>query len=302
MKVVPQAFLENPAIKKILVDGLCTVLSKQVDQPGEQQERYLSAHALTLIKSGILRIELPGGDWIQVPENHLVFLPKGLYMVTDLLPAKAPFEATVFFVDDQLLAEYENSGFRAFGAIKGESAADLNHSKTELPLLIPVENGLQKFVTNLLDLYDQDGDRHDAITRPKLLELLHLLGQGGFGIEFNSRVAALRQREKKSLVEFMQENYTKPLKIEDFAYLTGRSVSTFHRDFKGRFGTGPKQWLIGQRLDKAKILLSNSNMQVQEVAIAVGYENIPHFIKSFRRKFEISPGQFSMQQRSAAAF
>ena len=48
----------------------------------------------------------------------------------------------------------------------------------------------------------------------------------------------------------MQKNFDKPLKIEDYAYLTGRSVSTFRRDFKASFSMTPQQWIKEQRLDK----------------------------------------------------
>ena len=70
----------------------------------------------------------------------------------------------------------------------------------------------------------------------------------------------------RSLVEFMESSYHKPLKIEDFAYLTGRSVSTFHRDFKARFNSSPKQWLIDRRMEKASRLLAAGSMKVAEVA------------------------------------
>ena len=96
----------------------------------------------------------------------------------------------------------------------------------------------------------------------------------------------------------MLANYTKPLGIEDYAYLTGRSLSSFRRDFKSRFGVSPKQWLIDNRLEKAKeILQADGKATIIGVALQVGYENIPHFIKAFHRKFEITPKQFLIQQR-----
>jgi AraC-like DNA-binding protein len=96
----------------------------------------------------------------------------------------------------------------------------------------------------------------------------------------------------------MLANFGKPLNIEDYAYLTGRSVSTFNRDFKRLFTISPKQWLMEQRLEKAKSLLAINNTSVSDVAFESGYENISHFIKAFHKKFDISPKQYLIQKRN----
>lgn len=97
----------------------------------------------------------------------------------------------------------------------------------------------------------------------------------------------------------MLANYSKPLSIEDYAYLSGRSLSTFRRDFVNQFGVSPKQWLIEKRLDRAHELLSANHTSVSHVALEVGYENISHFIKAFHKRYAISPKQFLMQRRKA---
>ena len=100
--------------------------------------------------------------------------------------------------------------------------------------------------------------------------------------------------KKRNVKSFMKENYDKPLKVEDYAYLTGRSMSTFRRDFKAYFDTTPQQWLKEQRLEKALILLSKQEMSVTEVAYEVGYENISYFIRAFKDKAGLSPKQYML--------
>ena len=98
----------------------------------------------------------------------------------------------------------------------------------------------------------------------------------------------------------MNENYLKPLSIEDYAYLTGRSVSKFYRDFKSQFKNAPKQWLIDKRLEKAYQLLSiKTQSTISGIAAEVGYENIPHFIKQFRKKYGTTPKQLLIEKRKA---
>ena len=95
----------------------------------------------------------------------------------------------------------------------------------------------------------------------------------------------------------MLQHFEKPLDIADYAYLTGRSISTFQRDFKSKFASSPKQWLIEKRLQKAAQLLKQTSASVTEIALKVGYDNVSHFIKAFNKKYGNSPKQYQIDSR-----
>ena len=76
-------------------------------------------------------------------------------------------------------------------------------------------------------------------------------------------------------------NYDKNFTVTDFANLSGRSLSTFNRDFKRKHGQTPKQWLIKKKMEKAKVLLSEG-MNVTTCAIEIGYSNVSNFIKAYK--------------------
>jgi len=94
----------------------------------------------------------------------------------------------------------------------------------------------------------------------------------------------------------METNFDKPLKIEDYAYLTGRSLSTFRRDFKAYYDSTPQKWLKEKRLDKAIHILTKKEISVTQLAYQVGYENISYFIKEFKSKFGLSPKQYLLSK------
>jgi len=87
----------------------------------------------------------------------------------------------------------------------------------------------------------------------------------------------------------MEDNYLSNLKISDYATLTGRSDSSFNRDFKRLFGTTPKKWLITKRLSKSHKLLRNTNLNVTQIAMEVGYENVSHFIEAYKKRYGMTP-------------
>ena len=55
---------------------------------------------------------------------------------------------------------------------------------------------------------------------------------------------------KLDLVEFMEQNYWFNLSLEKFGYLTGRSLTTFKKDFSKAFGSTPGKWLTRKRLNR----------------------------------------------------
>jgi AraC family transcriptional regulator, exoenzyme S synthesis regulatory protein ExsA len=288
MKVLPQSFFDNHSVQKLLVDGLSCIIYKEVVEATLQKEGYVSTHALTLVLQGQLKVENDFAGSAIVQANEMIFLPKGIYMVSDVLPGPHPFVALVFFFDEGLIDEFIQT---------------LNHD-TKSPkctpnLIIPYTAPIRSYTETLLQLYKNTSNNHHKITRAKLFELLHLLSIGVRGEAFIHTLLRLKMKAKRNVKDFMLANFYKPLSVEDYAYLTGRSLSTFNRDFKRQFGVSPKKWLVDKRLERAHELLA-SNHSVSEVALEVGYEDFSHFIKVFHKKFGISPKQFHIQKRSEA--
>ena len=90
----------------------------------------------------------------------------------------------------------------------------------------------------------------------------------------------------------MSENFLYNLKIEEFAKLCGRSLSGFKRDFKTTFNTTPSRWVKSKRLEHARALLSESNLNINQICYDCGYINSSHFIKSFKEKYNIPPQKY----------
>lgn len=283
MRVVPQAFYQHPNIENILTDGLSCVFLKNVTQRDVQNQRYMAAHALSLVLNGSLQVETADGELAVAHKNQIIFLPKGLYMVSDIIPENESFEAVIFFFDQDLCDEFLAS-----------VATDYVETSSR-QLIMKYDDNLKLFTNTLLALYSGKGQHQ--FTKPKLLELLHLIRLSSKGDQFIAKLQDLKKRSKKNIKAFMQENFDKPLDIEDYAYLTGRSISTFRRDFKSNFNISPKKWLIKNRLSKASSLLKEESSSVRVIASQVGYENTSHFIKAFQKEFNISPKQYQLSHR-----
>jgi len=74
-----------------------------------------------------------------------------------------------------------------------------------------------------------------------------------------------------------------------FAYLTGRSLATFKRDFDKIFHISPNRWLQQRRLQEAFYLIKEKGRKPSDVYIEVGFENLSHFSYSFKQNFGVTP-------------
>lgn len=94
---------------------------------------------------------------------------------------------------------------------------------------------------------------------------------------------------KIDLENFMVKNYQFNVSLERFAYLTGRSLATFKRDFKRIFFESPSKWLQQKRLNAAYELMLSKKLKASDVYLEVGFENLSHFSYAFKNHFGFPP-------------
>jgi AraC family transcriptional regulator, exoenzyme S synthesis regulatory protein ExsA len=99
---------------------------------------------------------------------------------------------------------------------------------------------------------------------------------------------------KLDLADYMQKNYSFNIPLERFAYLTGRSLATFKRDFQKAFNTTPQKWLLEKRLKEAHYQIAEKNKKPSDVYLEVGFENLSHFSRSFKQFFGYNPSNIEM--------
>lgn len=88
----------------------------------------------------------------------------------------------------------------------------------------------------------------------------------------------------------MRKNFMFNVSLNRFAYLTGRSLATFKRDFeKFFFLTSPSRWLQQQRLAQAYHLIREKGRRPSDVYLEVGFEDLSHFSFAFKKAYGIAP-------------
>lgn len=88
---------------------------------------------------------------------------------------------------------------------------------------------------------------------------------------------------------FFRENLEGPLEIKELMRELPMSYSKFRKLFKELTGEAPHQYHLNLRLDKARELLSTTNLNVSEVAYNLGFDSVFYFSKLFKNKNGLSP-------------
>ena len=96
-------------------------------------------------------------------------------------------------------------------------------------------------------------------------------------------------------VHYFNENYTKPISIEQYAEEHLMSVNWFIHSFKSVMKVPPMQYISSLRIAAAKGYLENSNKSIAEIAAAVGYENALYFSRIFKKRTGMTPSEYKQR-------
>ena len=279
LEVLPNALYSLSNINVLLRNKESSILYKVLSTNLINKEMYISSIAILYILNGKQIISNYDGDKVILEKGQMIYLSKDMYLVSDFVTDKDQFEALIFFMDDTFIEKNTRPGQRS----------ENTETSNDKIRTIQANEQIEKYIHSLISVYS-NSDNSNKILDLKLMELLSLIELQNEGLDFLSLFYSYSSPGKKrDIVEFMKIHYLKNLKIEDYALLTGRSISTFIREFKKIYKTTPNQWLIEQRLKKAHDLLMNTGMNVTETAFEVGYENVSHFIKAYKTKYGHTP-------------
>lgn len=94
------------------------------------------------------------------------------------------------------------------------------------------------------------------------------------------------------VLEWATKRLGTPLTVADLARRGNTSPRTLARWFQTEFGTGPGQWLLGQRVDAARELLESGDMPVEAIARKVGLSSALNLRRHFRARLGTTPSAY----------
>ncbi|HEY9664341.1 MAG TPA: AraC family transcriptional regulator [Allocoleopsis sp.] len=106
---------------------------------------------------------------------------------------------------------------------------------------------------------------------------------------------ALDAVKLKQIQDYIEEHLAENIAIEDMAALVPMSQFHFARAFKAATGETPHKYLIQRRMERAKVLLTVTQLAIAEVAYRVGFSSQSHFTTHFRKATGVTPKDYRLQ-------
>ncbi|BCG60015.1 AraC family transcriptional regulator [Paenibacillus sp. URB8-2] len=276
---VPHDLAREPYNQGVLKMKGLSVVESCTFTKGLKGTMFLEDHLLLFVLDGSYTVRFGSQEYI-VRKNEMVLLQKSIMIEYEKSGEEGSgyaLDYMMFFLKEELLTEF----------IK---MADLesNHPSALVPVSVKAVN--ERLINYIYSMkpYFKDADNiRDGLIKVKLLELLFDVADADE--QFLYQFLQLKRTKRKSVTEVVEENITNPVSLNDLAYLSGRSLSAFKRDFQAIFNTSPLRWIRNRRLDIAKEMLLLTSLSVTDVCFSTGFESVAHFSKVFKERFGVSP-------------
>ena len=146
---------------------------------------------------------------------------------------------------------------------------------------ISIQNLVENLIFSLL--YDTPNRRKVSQMTMTLL-FLQLLGH-------TDKLVWDSQEEILQVLRYVDEHYVDG-SLHEAAALLHSDVSSLSREIRRKSGKTYTELVQEKRLNQAAFLLRTTDRKVEDIALAVGYENISYFHRIFRKEYGVSPRQF----------
>lgn len=240
-------------------------------------EAFITDHIFSYILSGSHQVwmgdrkfNFKAGDLRLFKRNQLCRYVKS--------SGDAGFKSVAVHIDRQTLTEMSSAyQLHAEDTYNGEGSILLGTS----PLL-------RSYVDSLIP-YLQINAQDENIVSLKTKELVLLLINAKPGLK--NMLFEFSEPGKIDLEAFMNSHYRYNVSINRFAFLTGRSLAAFKRDFASLYHISPGKWLLQRRLQEAHVLLLEKKHRPSEIYLDLGFEDFSHFSFAYKRAYGYAPSQ-----------
>jgi len=248
---------------------------------------------ICVIAQGAKRVLL-GDDTYEYDAHHFLMTSVDLPTVVQVIKAsrEKPYLGLILRLDQreisQLMVDSNLPLPRAQQSSRGMATGEVT-----LPLLTAFQR--------LIDLLDEQKDI--PILAPIIKrEIFYRLLVGDQGVRLRQMASAGSQsRQIARAIDWLKDNFTQPLRIDDLATQVNMSASTFHHHFRSLTAMSPLQYQKWLRLNEARRLMLADRLDATTAAFQVGYESPSQFSREYNRLFGDSPLRDVTNLRQMAA-
>ena len=162
----------------------------------------------------------------------------------------------------------------------------------------PKDSAVSKKVEEIRELFRDENDSTRFEIKRMILDLLILISESvanQIAAESNSR-APFHLYEIQNAVNYINENLSNTITLDDIAHAASMSRSYVSSYFKLVTGVSPYEYLLTARVEMAIKLLRKTELSITEIAQKCGFGSLSSFNKTFRRNLGVTPREYRLSQ------
>ncbi|MEM6800221.1 MAG: AraC family transcriptional regulator [Bacteroidota bacterium] len=229
------------------------------------------------------------GRFTYLPGESLI-IPAGQKLCIDFPTASLenPTQCLAFQPKAELIEEAVFDYHNRTNALELEQEAEIDFSED----LLMRDEAILYTVEHLMRLFQENNEHRDLFismtTKELIIRILQSKARRAFLNNFYKR-----ENRMTHVASYIRENIFKPISIQDLSHEANMSRSNFFNLFKDTFGITPNEYIIREKIEKAKaILCSPKDTSITQIAYQLGYSDSSYFSKQFKRVTGFTPRQY----------
>jgi len=279
---VPTTLVAGPVYNNsLLLDG-CSVIESCVHSMKGEGTMFLEDHLLLLVLGGKITL-YHGKQTYTIRKGEMILLKKATSMRYEIEGEATNdnlYESLMFCLKDDLIKEFLTMENIKVPRIDEEMKTSVH----------PMNKCLVAFAESLYPYFIDASAITSGALRLKIIELLYNISECSKNMF--RQILQLRRPVRIDIKNVVEQYYNTPVTLPELAFLSGRSLSSFKRDFQTTYNISPAQWIRTKRLEKAKEMLQETNLPVNEICYILGFENLSHFSRIFKEHHGQSPSEY----------
>lgn len=269
---VPDATASQPQIKAgdiIFVD--------YKDRGGQFRNRvFFDCCAFSFVQNGQKHIYRAGGNTV-LSKGQGMLVPQGKSLITEHSDNQERYHSVIVFFPGRIGRE-----FMASHPCQGKTNA------VQAPYInFEINAYIHEYVRHIRALIARGDTLSPAMATLKVEELLMAL----YELAPSLLQDVFDAHSNYVLKNIVENNLLNTLALEEMAFLSNRSLSSFKRDFQKEYGLPPQKYIRERRLEMARAELSRGRI-ASELYLEYGYSHLTAFVAAFKRKYGVSPAAF----------
>lgn len=246
---------------------------------GEVLSHQMSDHCIVYVYSGVLRIKYKDKTTL-VHANECVFLSRNNKVEISASPEDGiEFKSAILTLQRKLLIEYSGRMDKSLFPAAHTQRMPLVY---KLPDRLDI-NSLFKALTSYFIAWKNPTMQYMELKEQEAVNALVALNT-----RFCVSLFDFMGPWKIDILQFLEDNYTDDMTLGEMALYTGRSLSSFKRDFARVSEMSPQRWITNRRLEEShKLLLAGE--KASDIYLRLGFKSLSHFSTAFRHKYGQSP-------------